>query len=186
MPNSQQLFPQEFKDFCPDDQFVEETQCLDICGWDPSYSKTQVNFILCLFKCICTNHCIYLNVVIFALMSFRNTDQSHFAAQSAAFLPNTTQATRITSAQYTEKSLTAKFCSTVRTAHSLQARELWRRMLKYSTYRVQHGRIMGAHRELCCTRRPKRILIELDRETVWRRRCTIAKNAHSGTHSTML
>lgn len=32
---------EEFKDFCPDDQFVEETQCLDICGWDPSYSKTQ-------------------------------------------------------------------------------------------------------------------------------------------------
>ncbi|XP_022045014.1 activity-dependent neuroprotective protein a [Acanthochromis polyacanthus] len=32
---------EEFKDFCPDDQFVKSTLCLDICGWDPSYSKTQ-------------------------------------------------------------------------------------------------------------------------------------------------
>ncbi|XP_030276042.1 activity-dependent neuroprotective protein a [Sparus aurata] len=32
---------EEFKDFCPNDQFVKGTLCLDICGWDPSYSKTQ-------------------------------------------------------------------------------------------------------------------------------------------------
>ncbi|CAK6958358.1 activity-dependent neuroprotective protein a [Scomber scombrus] len=30
-----------FKEFCPNDQFVKGTLCLDICGWDPSYSKTQ-------------------------------------------------------------------------------------------------------------------------------------------------
>lgn len=123
-------------------------------------------------------------MLFFSLISFRNTDQSHFAAQSAPFLPNTTQATRITSAMYTGKSLRAKFCSTVHTAHSLQARELWRRMLKYSTYQVQHGRIMGAQRELRC-KRTKCILIEPDREMVWRERCTSAKNARSGTHSTM-
>uniref|UniRef100_A0A3Q1C671 C2H2-type domain-containing protein n=2 Tax=Amphiprion ocellaris TaxID=80972 RepID=A0A3Q1C671_AMPOC len=32
---------EEFKDFCPNDQYVKSTLCLDICGWDPSYSKTQ-------------------------------------------------------------------------------------------------------------------------------------------------
>ncbi|XP_029357430.1 activity-dependent neuroprotective protein a [Echeneis naucrates] len=32
---------EEFKDFCPDEQFVKGTLCLDICGWDPAYSKTQ-------------------------------------------------------------------------------------------------------------------------------------------------
>lgn len=32
---------EEFKDFCPNDQFVKGTLCLDICAWDPSYSKTQ-------------------------------------------------------------------------------------------------------------------------------------------------
>lgn len=32
---------EEFKDFCPNDQYVKNTLCLDICGWDPSYSKTQ-------------------------------------------------------------------------------------------------------------------------------------------------
>lgn len=32
---------EEFKEFCPNDQFVKGTLCLDICGWDPSYSKTQ-------------------------------------------------------------------------------------------------------------------------------------------------
>ncbi|XP_076608315.1 activity-dependent neuroprotective protein a [Chaetodon auriga] len=30
-----------FKEFCPDEQFVKGTLCLDICAWDPSYSKTQ-------------------------------------------------------------------------------------------------------------------------------------------------
>lgn len=30
-----------FKEFCPDEQFVKSSLCLDICGWDPSYSKTQ-------------------------------------------------------------------------------------------------------------------------------------------------
>ncbi|XP_038551677.1 activity-dependent neuroprotector homeobox protein-like [Micropterus salmoides] len=32
---------EEFKEFCPNDQFVKDTYCLDICAWDPSYSKTQ-------------------------------------------------------------------------------------------------------------------------------------------------
>ncbi|XP_070815801.1 activity-dependent neuroprotective protein a [Chaetodon trifascialis] len=32
---------EEFKEFCPDEQFVKGTLCLDICAWDPSYSKTQ-------------------------------------------------------------------------------------------------------------------------------------------------
>ncbi|KAJ0068387.1 hypothetical protein NL108_005974, partial [Boleophthalmus pectinirostris] len=31
----------DFKDFCPDEQFVQGTLCLDLCAWDPSYSKTQ-------------------------------------------------------------------------------------------------------------------------------------------------
>lgn len=30
-----------FKEFGPNDQFVKGTLCLDICAWDPSYSKTQ-------------------------------------------------------------------------------------------------------------------------------------------------
>lgn len=119
-------------------------------------------------------------------MFVRNTDQSHFAAQSARFLPNTTQATRITSAMYTGKSLTVKFCSTVHTAHSPQARGLWRHMLKYSTYPVQPDRTMGVHRELHCRRRTNHILIESDRETVWRDPCTFAENVHSGTVSTTL
>lgn len=37
-------FLQEFKEFCPNEQFVKGTLCLDICAWDPSYSKTQVRF----------------------------------------------------------------------------------------------------------------------------------------------
>ncbi|XP_074513444.1 activity-dependent neuroprotective protein a [Sebastes fasciatus] len=32
---------EEFKDFCPDEQYVKSSLCLDICSWDPSYSKTQ-------------------------------------------------------------------------------------------------------------------------------------------------
>ncbi|XP_047439526.1 activity-dependent neuroprotector homeobox a [Mugil cephalus] len=32
---------EEFKEFCPNDQFVKGSLCLDICTWDPSYSKTQ-------------------------------------------------------------------------------------------------------------------------------------------------
>ncbi|XP_068171265.1 activity-dependent neuroprotective protein a [Antennarius striatus] len=32
---------EEFRDFCPDDQFVKGSLCLDICTWDPSSSKTQ-------------------------------------------------------------------------------------------------------------------------------------------------
>nr|XP_020489556.1 activity-dependent neuroprotector homeobox protein-like [Labrus bergylta] len=32
---------EEFKDFCPDEQFVKGSLCLDICAWDPSDSKTQ-------------------------------------------------------------------------------------------------------------------------------------------------
>ncbi|XP_058488466.1 activity-dependent neuroprotective protein a [Solea solea] len=32
---------EEFKEFCPDEQFVKSSLCLDICAWDPSYSKTQ-------------------------------------------------------------------------------------------------------------------------------------------------
>ncbi|XP_005746437.1 activity-dependent neuroprotective protein a [Pundamilia nyererei] len=32
---------EEFKEFCPNEQFVKGTLCLDICAWDPSYSKTQ-------------------------------------------------------------------------------------------------------------------------------------------------
>lgn len=38
-----QIFLQEFKEFCPNEQFVKGTLCLDICAWDPSYSKTQVS-----------------------------------------------------------------------------------------------------------------------------------------------
>lgn len=37
------LIPQNFKEFCPDEQFVKNTQCLDISAWDPSYTKTQVD-----------------------------------------------------------------------------------------------------------------------------------------------
>ncbi|XP_030586163.1 activity-dependent neuroprotector homeobox protein-like [Archocentrus centrarchus] len=32
---------EEFKEFCPNEQFVKGTLCLDICAWDPSSSKTQ-------------------------------------------------------------------------------------------------------------------------------------------------
>ncbi|XP_071350450.1 activity-dependent neuroprotective protein a [Trachinotus anak] len=32
---------EEFKEFCPNEQFVKGTLCLDICAWDPAYSKTQ-------------------------------------------------------------------------------------------------------------------------------------------------
>ncbi|KAF3689496.1 Activity-dependent neuroprotector homeobox protein Activity-dependent neuroprotective protein [Channa argus] len=32
---------EEFKEFSPNEQFVKGTLCLDICSWDPSYSKTQ-------------------------------------------------------------------------------------------------------------------------------------------------
>lgn len=43
MPSCFQFFPQEFKEFCPNEQFVKGSLCLDICAWDPSYSKTQVS-----------------------------------------------------------------------------------------------------------------------------------------------
>lgn len=33
---------EDFKEFCPDEQFVQGTLSLDISAWDPSYSKTQV------------------------------------------------------------------------------------------------------------------------------------------------
>lgn len=32
---------EEFKDFLPNEQFVKSSFCLDICAWDPSYSKSQ-------------------------------------------------------------------------------------------------------------------------------------------------
>ncbi|KAM9408403.1 activity-dependent neuroprotective protein a [Pholidichthys leucotaenia] len=32
---------EEFKEFSPDEQVVKSSLCLDICGWDPSYSKSQ-------------------------------------------------------------------------------------------------------------------------------------------------
>ncbi|XP_037346425.2 activity-dependent neuroprotective protein a [Pungitius pungitius] len=32
---------EEFKEFCPDEQYVKASLCIDICGWDSSYSKTQ-------------------------------------------------------------------------------------------------------------------------------------------------
>ncbi|XP_029007643.1 activity-dependent neuroprotective protein a [Betta splendens] len=32
---------EDFKEFCPNEQFVKGSLCLDICSWDPSYSKTQ-------------------------------------------------------------------------------------------------------------------------------------------------
>ncbi|XP_070707519.1 activity-dependent neuroprotective protein a [Pempheris klunzingeri] len=32
---------EEFKEFCPNEQFVKGSLCLDICAWDPAYSKTQ-------------------------------------------------------------------------------------------------------------------------------------------------
>ncbi|XP_059185979.1 activity-dependent neuroprotective protein a [Centropristis striata] len=32
---------EEFKEFCPNEQFVKGSLCLDICTWDPSYSKPQ-------------------------------------------------------------------------------------------------------------------------------------------------
>ncbi|XP_056255516.1 activity-dependent neuroprotective protein a [Seriola aureovittata] len=32
---------EEFKEFCPNEQFVKGSLCLDICAWDPSYSKPQ-------------------------------------------------------------------------------------------------------------------------------------------------
>ncbi|CAJ1051326.1 activity-dependent neuroprotector homeobox a [Xyrichtys novacula] len=32
---------EEFKEFCPNEQFVKSSLCLDICAWDPSYSKAQ-------------------------------------------------------------------------------------------------------------------------------------------------
>lgn len=82
----------------------------------------------------------------------------------------------------TGNSWTVKSCSTVHTARLLQARELWRRMLKYSTYPIQLGTIMEAHREL---RWGKLILIDTNRETVWRKQCISAKNAHFGTRYTM-
>lgn len=46
---------EEFKDFCPDEQFVQGTLCLDICAWDPSYSKTQVYRS----KPFCCNECSF-------------------------------------------------------------------------------------------------------------------------------
>ena len=33
---------QDFKEFCPNEQYVKGTLCLEISSWDPSYSKTQV------------------------------------------------------------------------------------------------------------------------------------------------
>lgn len=126
--------------------------------------------------------CFFFFDHFFYIFFFRNTDQSHFAAQSVHFLPNSTQATRITSVMCTGNSWTVKSCSTVHTARLLQARELWRRMLKYSTYPIQLGTIMEAHREL---RWGKLILIDTNRETVWRKQCISAKNAHFGTRYTM-
>ncbi|XP_037534588.1 activity-dependent neuroprotector homeobox a [Nematolebias whitei] len=32
---------EEFKEFCPDEEFVKDTQSVDICMWSPSFSKTQ-------------------------------------------------------------------------------------------------------------------------------------------------
>ncbi|XP_056129053.1 activity-dependent neuroprotective protein a isoform X1 [Lampris incognitus] len=32
---------EDFKEFCPNEQYVKGTLCLEICSWDPSYSKTQ-------------------------------------------------------------------------------------------------------------------------------------------------
>uniref|UniRef100_A0A8D3ASF8 ADNP zinc finger domain-containing protein n=1 Tax=Scophthalmus maximus TaxID=52904 RepID=A0A8D3ASF8_SCOMX len=57
-----------FKEFCPNEQFVKGSLCLDICAWDPSYSKTQVNLIPVLqtdLTCSCTIHRTYLNAVVF-------------------------------------------------------------------------------------------------------------------------
>lgn len=185
------FFLQEFKEFCPDEQFVKGTFCLDICSWDPSYSKTQVNLMRQspLQQLTHTDHDICLNAIVFFFPPlrclFRNIDQSHFVALSARFLPNTTQATRITSAMFTEVSLRAKFCSTVRTAHSSQARGLWRRTSKYSTSPAQPGRIMGTCQEPPW-QRTKCTLIGTDREMLWRNQCTFAKSARSGILSTML
>lgn len=128
------FFTQNFKEFCPNEQYVQGTLCLDICAWDPAYSKTQVNMSSCVF---CLTKCSRITNNYFWLLpsppiSFRVTDLSHFAAQSVHSLPNTTQDTRTTSAMYTGISLTAVFCSTALTAHSLQTRKLWRRISKYS------------------------------------------------------
>lgn len=30
-----------FKDFCPDEQVIQDSYYVDLCGWDPSYSKKQ-------------------------------------------------------------------------------------------------------------------------------------------------
>ncbi|KAM4613686.1 activity-dependent neuroprotective protein a [Polymixia lowei] len=32
---------EDFKEFCPNEQYVKGTLCLEICSWDPSYSKPQ-------------------------------------------------------------------------------------------------------------------------------------------------
>ncbi|XP_017286083.1 activity-dependent neuroprotector homeobox a [Kryptolebias marmoratus] len=32
---------EEFKEFSPDEQLVKETECVDICTWNPPFSKTQ-------------------------------------------------------------------------------------------------------------------------------------------------
>ncbi|XP_046882621.1 activity-dependent neuroprotector homeobox a [Hypomesus transpacificus] len=32
---------EDFKEFCPNDLYVKNTLCLDICSWDPSLSRTQ-------------------------------------------------------------------------------------------------------------------------------------------------
>lgn len=153
------FFPstQEFKEFCPNEQVIKGTQCLDICAWDPSYSKTQVSPILMLKTFINPNAEITVNVELL-FFPFRNTVQSLFAAQSARFLPNFTQATRITSAMCTGAFLRAKFCLTVRTALTQQASELWRCILKYSTSRDRPGRIMEVRRGLCYKTRTEQIL----------------------------
>lgn len=101
--------------------------------------------------------CVLMTVV--SPMSFRNTDRSHFAAANAPFLQNTSQATRITSAMYTEKSLRVESLSTVHTAHSRQTRELWRHMLNYFMC-SRCEKTVGIHKERCWERETIRILIE--------------------------
>lgn len=58
---------EEFKEFCPNEQFVKGTLCLDICAWDPSYSKTQVRFYPILKTC---SHYHALMCIFFLMQSF--------------------------------------------------------------------------------------------------------------------
>uniref|UniRef100_A0A8C2ZG48 ADNP zinc finger domain-containing protein n=1 Tax=Cyclopterus lumpus TaxID=8103 RepID=A0A8C2ZG48_CYCLU len=66
---------EEFKEFCPDEQFVKASLCLDICTWDPSFSKTQVN--LTVVSKGFSN--AYTQITVFILMPFflsQITDQT--------------------------------------------------------------------------------------------------------------